>query len=48
MEFPWRPKGIADLMQGIKLVNNEQEEKSFEELAGKIIGFYFSAHWVRM
>ena len=47
-EFPWRPIGIADLMKGVKLVNNEQEEKAFEDLAGKVIGFYFSAHWVCM
>ena len=45
-DFPWRPKGIADIMKGVKLVNNTKEEKSFEDLAGKVIGYYFSAHWV--
>lgn len=44
--FPWRPKGISDLLEGATLVNNKQEEKSFKDLAGKVIGFYFSAHWV--
>lgn len=47
-EFPWTPKGIADIMKSVKLVNNKKEEKAFEDLAGKVIGFYFSAHWVCM
>lgn len=46
-DFPWRPKGIAELLKGVKLVTNKKEEKSFEEVAGKVTGFYFSAHWVR-
>ena len=45
-KFPWRPKGIDDILKGVKPTNNKQEEKSFEDLAGKVIGFYFSAHWV--
>ena len=45
-DFPWRPKGIAGIMKGVKLVSNTKEEKSFEDLAGKVIGYYFSAHWV--
>ena len=44
--FPWRPKGIKDILKDVKLVNNKKEEKSFDDLAGKVIGFYFSAHWV--
>ena len=44
--FPWRPKGLTDVMKGVKLVNNKKEEKAFEDLAGKVIAFYFSAHWV--
>lgn len=43
--FPWRPKGLADLMKDVKLVNNKKEEKSFADLAGKVFGLYFSAHW---
>ena len=45
-DFPWRPKGLADVMKDIKLVNHEKEEKSFADLAGKVLGLYFSAHWV--
>ena len=45
-QFPWHNKRIDEIMKNIKLVNNKQEEKTFEELKGKVIGFYFSAHWV--
>ena len=45
-DFPWRPKGLADVMKDVKLVNHEKEEKSFADLAGKVLGLYFSAHWV--
>lgn len=44
--FPWKPKGISDILKQVTLVNNKQEEISVQDLAGKIIGFYFSAHWV--
>lgn len=47
-DFPWHNKGVADLMKNVKLVNNKQEEKPLEELKGKVTGFYFSAHWVRL
>ena len=45
-KFPWKPKGLDDTLKESKLVNNKQEQKSYEDLAGKVIGFYFSAHWV--
>lgn len=44
-DFPWRPKGLADVMKDVKLVNHEKEEKSFADLTGKVLGLYFSAHW---
>ena len=44
--FPWKPKGIKDILKGATLVNNKQEETSVQDLAGKVVGFYFSAHWV--
>ena len=46
--FPWKPKEIDEILKGVKLVNNAKEEKNFEDLAGKVVGFYFSAHWVCM
>ena len=44
--FPWKPKGINEILKDVKLINNKKEEKSFDDLSGKVIGFYFSAHWV--
>lgn len=35
-----------DLFTGIKLINQEYNEKAAEDIFNsKIIGFYFSAHW---
>lgn len=45
-KFPWKPKTVSELFADVKLINNKKEEKSFEDLAGKVIGLYFSAHWV--
>lgn len=45
-QFPWKPKSFSEIMMKVKLVNNEKTEKSFKELSGKVLGLYFSAHWV--
>ena len=44
--FPWKPLDIGEILQDVKLVNNKKEETPFDELSGKILGVYFSAHWV--
>ena len=44
--FPWKPKGVCEILKEVKLINNKKEEKSFDDLSGKVIGLYFSAHWV--
>ena len=44
-EFPWTPKPFLEVIVG-KLINKSKEEKLWEELKGKTIGVYFSAHWV--
>lgn len=44
-EFPWTPKPFLEIIVG-KLINKDKEEKPWEELKGKTIGVYFSAHWV--
>ena len=43
--FPWRPKGVRELIQD-ELFNNKKEKKELKDLAGKVLGLYFSAHWV--
>lgn len=44
--FPWKPKPFLEMISG-KFVNKDKGETTWEELKGKTIGFYFSAHWVR-
>ncbi|XP_068748190.1 nucleoredoxin-like [Montipora capricornis] len=43
--FPWRPKTLNDILKDVKLVSHERGEKSFDDLKGKFLGLYFSAHW---
>lgn len=44
-EFPWLPKPLTEILQG-KLKKKKEDVDSKEALTGKILGFYFSAHWV--
>ena len=44
-EFPWLPKPFSEIING-KLINNKKEEIDWDQLKGKVIGLYFSAHWV--
>ena len=44
-EFPWRRKKFSDIIKG-KLLKEGKEVDALEELKGKIVGLYFSAHWV--
>ncbi|XP_045171983.1 nucleoredoxin-like [Mercenaria mercenaria] len=43
-EFPWRRKKFGDIIKG-KLLKEGTEVDALEELKGKIVGLYFSAHW---
>lgn len=45
LEFPWRRKKFSELIKG-KLLKDSKEVDALEELKGKTIGLYFSAHWV--
>ncbi|XP_060065833.1 nucleoredoxin-like [Ylistrum balloti] len=45
LEFPWRKKKFTEVISG-KLINNRKEEcDALEQLKGKFVGIYFSAHW---
>merc|ERR1712225_45567 len=43
--FPWIPPTFGETMAGATLVRGDGTELAYSELAGKTIGFYFSAHW---
>ena len=43
--FPWKPLPFSQMIEG-KLVDNKGNESSWSDLKDKVIGLYFSAHWV--
>jgi nucleoredoxin len=45
--FPWAPKPLAEVLEGVTLVNKAGEKTAFSDLQteGSVIGLYFSAHW---
>ena len=45
--FPWKPKPFMELIKDGKFVNKDNEEATWDNMKGKVIGLYFSAHWVR-
>ena len=45
VQFPWKPKPLAELI-GDKFITNDKKEVGSEAIDGKILGLYFSAHWV--
>ena len=45
-KFPWRRKQFRDVIQGKLLQNDGKEVEATEVLRDKIVGLYFSAHWV--
>ena len=46
--FPWRNKTFLEIMAGKPLLGQAGKEVDFNaDLKGKILGVYFSAHWVR-
>lgn len=44
-QFPWKPKPFSEMISSGKFVNKDKGETTWEELKGKVIGLYFSAHW---
>lgn len=43
--FPWKPKPLQELL-GTEFINNSGETVPASALDGKVVGLYFSAHWV--
>ena len=46
-KFPWKPKPFIEVISSGKFVNKDKGETTWEGMNGKVIGLYFSAHWVR-
>lgn len=44
--FPWRPRTLSEIFEGIKFIDKDNDEKTWDQLHGMIIGFFFSCHWV--
>ena len=44
--FPWRPKTFSEIFEGIKFIDRDNDETTWDQLHGKIIGLFFSCHWV--
>ena len=44
--FPWRPRTLSEIFEGIKFIDRDNDETTWDQLHGKIIGFFFSRHWV--
>ncbi|XP_038059235.1 nucleoredoxin-like [Patiria miniata] len=42
--FPWTPKPFEEIFTG-PLINNKEEKKTTDDIKGKVVGLYFSAHW---
>ena len=45
-KFPWRPKPFSEIIANAKFTDKDRRETTWDELQGKIIGFFFSCHWV--
>ena len=43
--FPWRRKSFAEQIAG-KFIGKENQEADWDSIKGKVLGLYFSAHWV--
>lgn len=43
--FPWFPKPLKELLKGTFLKSASGDTTTEQELQGKVIGLYFSAHW---
>lgn len=43
--FPWKPEKFNEIIPG-EFVNKGGHKISWDDYKGKIIGLYFSAHWV--
>ena len=45
-DFPWYTKSVDEILAG-ELLRGSEKVDAAEALCGKVLGIYFSAHWVR-
>ena len=45
-QFPWKPKPFLDIVAGAKFIDQDKKQTEWDQLQGKTIGLFFSAHWV--
>nr|XP_054775609.1 nucleoredoxin-like [Lytechinus pictus] len=43
-KFPWKLRPLSDILAG-NVIDNEMKTLSLDNLKGKVLGIYFSAHW---
>lgn len=44
-DFPWRPKSLAEILDGAKILGQSGEEVGAQALKDRVFAIYFSAHW---
>jgi len=44
-DMPWKPKSLAEIMDGAKMINKDGATIDGSTLMGTVHAFYFSAHW---
>ena len=44
--FPWKPKPFSEIIAGAKFIDQNDKERTWDELQGKITGLFFSSYSV--
>ena len=46
-KFPWKPRPFSEIIAGAKFIDQNEKERTWGQLQGKVIGLFFSGYWVR-
>ena len=46
--FPWRPKPFTEIIADAKFIDQNKQEITWEQMQGKVTGFFFSAFRVKI
>ena len=47
-KFPWKPKPFTEIIADAKFIDQNEQEITWEQLQGKVTGFFFSAYRVKL
>lgn len=47
-KFPWKPKPFTEIMVDAKFTDKDKQEITWDQLQGKVTGFFFSAYRVNV